>query len=97
MYYLKHDLRLYFEDCNKIFHSTVNGFGNNILCSVVQKYNSIWNDKTFLSCAYTVTGMSVLLERYEDYSTDTLETEKEYFNLIYKHWLKIHVQTYKIL
>ena len=94
MCYLKHDLRLYFEDCNEIFHSTVNGFGNNILWSVVQNYNSLLNDKTFLSCACTVTGMP---QRYEDYSTDTLETEMEYFTLIYKHWLKIHVQTHEIL
>lgn len=41
--------------------------------------------------------MSVLLEGYKDYSTDTLETEMEYFTLIYKHRLKIHVQTYEIL
>ena len=96
MYYLKHDLRLYFEDCNEIFHSTGNGFGNNILWSVVQNYISLWKDKTFLLCACTVTGMSVLLERYEDYSTDTMGTEMEYFTPICKHWLKIHVQTYEI-
>jgi len=48
----------------------------------VQNYNSLLNDKTFLSCACTVTGMP---QRYEDYSTDTLETEMEYFTLIYKH------------
>lgn len=97
MYYLKHDLRLYFEDCYETFHSTVNGFGNGILWSVVQNYNSLWNDKTFLSCVCTLTGMSALLERCEDYSTDTLQTEMEYFTLIYKHWLKFHVQTYEIL